>query len=75
MPWYPILCKAVFEKVKPSDLETATELVAEVDDYALAPEMSGSEDYAREYRSRLKGGMSESTCPSWSTHTLSENRL
>jgi len=52
----PSLYKAMFEAVKPPDLEAATELAAAVEDYTLNAETSGPEDYAREYLSRLKGG-------------------
>jgi len=52
----PSLYKAMFEAVKPPDLEAATELAAAVEDYTLDAETSGPEDYARKYLSRLKGG-------------------
>lgn len=52
----PVVYKAMLEVVKPPDLESATALTAEADQYSLASEMSGPEDYAREYLSRLKGG-------------------
>jgi hypothetical protein len=52
----PSLYKAMFEVVKPPDLEAATKLVAQVDQYTLNAEMSGEEEYAREYLSRLQGG-------------------
>jgi len=53
---YPVLYKAIFEAVKPPDMESATALVADVDQYTLDAETSGPEDYARKYLSRLKGG-------------------
>lgn len=53
---YPTVCKAMLEAVKPPNLESATALIVEAGEYTLAAEMSGPEDYAREYLSRLKGG-------------------
>ena len=52
----PVRYKAMLEAVKPSDLESATRLVADADQYTLDDKMSGPEDYAREYLSRLEGG-------------------
>lgn len=53
---YPVVYKAMLETAEPPDLESATQLVADADQYTLDAETSGPEDYAREYLSRLKGG-------------------
>ncbi|MDL2293794.1 hypothetical protein LJC60_04100 [Ruminococcaceae bacterium OttesenSCG-928-D13] len=53
---HPALYKAMLEVVKPPDLEAATTLAGEIQDYTLITETSGPEDYAKEYLSRLRGG-------------------
>ena len=46
--------KAVWETVKPPDLESAAALVSEIDQYNLNSNMGCPEDYAKEYLDRLK---------------------
>ena len=48
-----VLYKAVLEVLHPSDLKSATELMAHVGEYVLDNEMSGPEDYAKDYLRQL----------------------
>ena len=49
-----IVYKAVWEAVKPPNLESAAALVSEIDQYNLNSNMGSPEDYAKEYVTRLK---------------------